>query len=110
MCQHYGAGMQRLLYRIHVLSDADGWRVAVVGTERVWMGGPYATRHDAHGALHVLVTRWQARARARQGWVWRPSGAEIGVALPEGCAVRAALPFVHEPCARSVLQREPDPA
>ncbi|MCB9682007.1 MAG: hypothetical protein H6733_11105 [Alphaproteobacteria bacterium] len=90
--------MQRFLYQVQVDAQPDGWRVTVVGSDRVWVDGPYATVDGAEAAVCALVRRWRARAQAVGGHVWRPRGHQIGVALPEGHAARRALPFAHDPC------------
>lgn len=92
--------MELFTYDVMVESDVDGHRAVVVGRARVWVAGPFSSRDAARIAVCGLVKRWQARAKAVGGDVWRPDGRRIGVALPAGVVPREALPFDRAPCAQ----------
>lgn len=58
-----------------------GWTITV-GEPAVLRLGPVETREAAEEQLLPVLGRWQARARAQGGWLWRPEPGVVAVALP----------------------------
>jgi len=86
------------LYDIEIDPSEDGWRFRIAGTRPVRERGGFASHDDAVWGVHRELLRWRRRAKERGGWLWRPSGRQVAVALPAGERAEGALPMEHKPC------------
>jgi hypothetical protein len=83
-------------WTVHWIEDADGVRVALAGRDVALWLGPFRDRAAAERALHARLVAWRRRATALGGWLWRPDGRTVAVALPAGVIPRGAAPLRRE--------------
>jgi hypothetical protein len=77
--------------------DGDRWVFDVDGRRH----GPFSSAAEAGHAREALFARWNRRARALGGWVWRPTARVWVVTLPAGAARDLGRPLDRKPITRS---------
>ena len=63
--------------------------------------GPEESREAVEAKLLPVLARWQARARAQGGWLWRPEPGVVAVSLPGEVRPLGARPWVAQAVSRA---------